>query len=517
VKCVVLARIWLVVLVGFWPTSGTLRAGDFEVIGGALIQSLVTNLDGAGVAVLQPEAGESAATNWQVNPTVLGQQNEVFTYSASGGSTNQFPNTLGGSSGHAGAVAKNFHALAPGSLRLDNCEASYFYSSIVSQLATNFNNPLANQSFTFGNVSASAQQTIDWNYDNYASQYNTLFISAANNGGAVSPPATSYNGLAVGAYNGSSSVGPTIDNGRAKPDLTAPGSSTSYSTPLVTGAAALLRQAALRGDGGDTNAAADLRVTKALLLNGAIKPAGWTNQFPSPLDKRYGAGVVNVFNSYRQLTAGKKNPSAMFFTATNSAHGVAGSANPINALSGWDYNTNSSVVGSNGVSHYFFNVTNGIADATFTATATLVWNRHLRKTGINNLDLYLYEADSGACVAVSASLVDNVEHLYLPRLMPGRYDLQVVKNGGTMISATEPYALAFEFFSMPLKVAPSADGLVLTWPVYPTGFTLQMATNLVPPLVWTPLTNVTVLVTNNENCAVVSPTEGTQIFRLSRQ
>ena len=37
-------------------------------------------------------------------------------------------------------------------------------------------------------------------------------------------------------------------------------------------------QAGLRGDGGsDTNAAADMRTIKALLLNGAVKPADWTN------------------------------------------------------------------------------------------------------------------------------------------------------------------------------------------------------------------------------------------------
>ena len=105
---------------------------------------------------------------------------------------------------------------------------------------------------------------------------------------------------------GNSSVGPTVDNGRAKPDITAPASATSFSTPLVTGAAAVLMQAGLRGDGGgNTNAAADIRTVKALLLNGAVKPADWTNNPPSPLDPRYGAGMLNVFNSYEQLAGGK--------------------------------------------------------------------------------------------------------------------------------------------------------------------------------------------------------------------
>ena len=73
-------------------------------------------------------------------------------------------------------------------------------------------------------------------------------------------------------------IGPTSD-GRSKPDIVSPGSgATSFSTPFVSGSAAVLMQAALRGDGGaDTNSANDNRTIKALLLNGAVKPADWTN------------------------------------------------------------------------------------------------------------------------------------------------------------------------------------------------------------------------------------------------
>ena len=167
--------------------------------------------------------------------------------------------------------------------------------------------PVVNQSFIFCNAdythSPATGTTIDSAYDNYAAQYKTLFVSGVGNGGAGRyPPATCYNGIGVGAYGGGSSTGPTLDNGRAKPDITAPASETSYSTPQVAGAAAVLMQAGLRGDGGsDTNSAADIRTVKALLLNGAIKPADWTNGAASPLDARYGAGVLNVFNSYKQL------------------------------------------------------------------------------------------------------------------------------------------------------------------------------------------------------------------------
>ncbi len=161
---------------------------------------------------------------------------------------------------------------------------------------------IVNQSFAFTGVNVSSEQMWDSVYDNYEETYGTLFVSAVNNLGNssfVTPPGTAYNCLGVGCYanpNFANSLGPTIDNGRCKPDITALAGETSYSTPQVAGAAADLMQAALRGDGGsDTNSAFNLRTIKALLINGAVKPLGWTNSSFFPLDARYGAGVLNVF------------------------------------------------------------------------------------------------------------------------------------------------------------------------------------------------------------------------------
>ena len=104
--------------------------------------------------------------------------------------------------------------------------------------------------------------------------------------------------------------GPTSD-GRSKPDLTAPGSETSYSTAEVSGAAAILLQAASRGDGGAGTAtsASDIRTLKALLLNGATKPTGWTHTDTAPLNPQYGAGVVNVDQSWLELKSGNQTVS----------------------------------------------------------------------------------------------------------------------------------------------------------------------------------------------------------------
>jgi hypothetical protein len=429
-------------------------------------------------------------------------------------------------------VAENFYGV-PGGVatnvaHVDNYDANYFIqiSEIANRFSTNFtaslhsdstNDTVINQSFIFSGPTIPLQQAIDSAYDNYAAQYNTLFVSGVGNGGPVSPPGTCYNGLGVGVSDGSSSYGPTADNGRAKPDLVAPGGATSFSTPFVSGAAALLMQAGLRGDGGsNTILADDIRTVKALLLNGAIKPIGWANNPPSPLDPLYGAGVLDVFNSYEQLTGGKHGYIDSTTVSTNSPHPPTGASGTIAALSGWDFNTNSSSSTTDGIKHYYFNVTNGWNPAAFTATATLVWNRPFNQTNINDLDLYLYDADSSNLVAASASAVDNVEHLWLPQLPQGRYDLQVLKHGGpNTVSNNETYALAWEFFCMTLNVTPSDTNVVLTWPIYPDGFAVETTTNLASPIVWSPL-NATPTVTSNQNQVTLNLANTSQFFRLQR-
>jgi hypothetical protein len=129
-----------------------------------------------------------------------------------------------------------------------------------------------------------------------------------------------------------SSCGPT-DDGRAKPDIIAPGLAlgpdaysvdayrceqrgigySSFAAPQVAGAAALLIDAARRHHvtNGD-----DPRLIKALLLNGAAKLTGWhkgtcdpQDDSYVPLDYRQGAGLVNAWNSYQQLMAGQYIPN----------------------------------------------------------------------------------------------------------------------------------------------------------------------------------------------------------------
>jgi hypothetical protein len=519
--------------------SGLLHASNLDTIGVTVLRVVTTNLNGAGIRVAQPEAIESlGTTNFEVNPDVPGQPASLFTYISSSGSTNTFPNTVGGGSGHAGGVAGNFYGMSGGAAtnvaHVDNYDADYFVqvgevvvgpvtNYIVTLPATNINDPVVNQSFVFLNedyshISTNEEEAVNSAYDDYAAQYRTLFVSGAGNGGPVSPPATCYNGLGVGVSDGGSSYGPTLDNGRCKPDLIAPGGATSFSTPYVSGAAAVLMQAGRRGDGGsDTNSAADIRTVKALLLNGAVKPSDWTNQAPSPLDLRYGAGVLNVFNSYEQLAGGKRGYIASTTVSTGGAHPPNGAAGTVGVLNGWDFNTNTSSgfpFPSDAIHHYFFNVTNADSSATFTAAATLVWERHQSQTAINNLALFLYNAANSNLVACSTSLVDNVQHVFVPRLAAGRYDLQVWKAGGnSIVSASEPYALAWSFVSETLAAAKSGTNLVLSWPVYPDGFHVEATASLTTPN-WSSNNIPPAVFINHQHVLMIGATNGPQFFRL---
>lgn len=512
------------------------NATDLDTIGVTALRAMTTNLNGKGIRVAQPEAIESSGTtNFEVNPGVVAQPVDLFTYISSNGVTNDFPNALGGASGHAGNVAGHFYGMSGGVAtnvaHVDNYDADYFVQESVVVVgpvtnytitlpATNINDPVVNQSFVFLNpdhshVSTNEEDAVDSAYDDYAAQYNTLFVSGAGNGGPVNPPATCYNGLGVGVSDGSSSYGPTLDNGRCKPDLVAPGGETSFSTPYVSGAAAVLIQAGLRGDGGsNTNAARDIRTVKALLLNGAVKPADWTNDPPAPLDPRYGAGILNVFNSYEQLAGGQHGFVANTTVSTGGAHPPVPDAGSISALSGWDFNTNTSSVLADSVNHYFFSMTNGDSNATFTATATLVWERHQGQTAVNNLALYLYNAANSNLVASSTSVVDNVQQIFVPRLAQGCYDLQVWKAGGLgTVSDAEPYALAWEFFSRRLDTAAAGTNLDLSWPVYPDGFHVESATNLAASD-WSTNNLPPPVFTNGQNRVSIDATNATQFFRL---
>jgi hypothetical protein len=440
----------------------------FDTIGISALRALDPTLTGSGVNVAQAEAGESA---FEVNPAATGQPVSLFTYWSAAGSASAFPNSIGSESAHANTVGNLFYGaprsgneggVAPGVAHVDNYQADYFFEERI-QVDAAINASVVNQSFVFTGAPRAA---VDQYYDDYASRHGTLFVSGVGNGDGLHSPGTQFNGLAVGAYGGSSSVGPTSD-GRSKPDITAPAGATSFSTPLVAGAAAILIQAANR-DGTNAAAGRDPRTIRALLLNGAVKPADWTHTATSPLDPRYGAGVLNVFNSHQDLAAGRHTASLV----NNSTTPFTGAGNGF--LGGWDMASLTSNFIQSGVAHYVFDLSAASAPA-FTLTSTLAWQRQAGETGINNLDLFLYQSGTGTLVDSSVSSVDSVEHLFTQNLAPGKYDLQVVKRSGLSVSNSETYSLAFHFVAVP---EPGGILLILL------GFTALAARRHIQPRRW---------------------------------
>lgn len=423
--------------------SASAFAADLNTIGVTTLWNFEPALNGATIRVAQAEASEGPGA-WQVNPAAVGLPAGTFSWISGGGTSTTFPNSLGSESWHGGEVGRHFYGAstgpAPGVLHVDNYEAGYFLNVTVPN-QTAIAAKIVSQSFVLG----AEDSTADRNYDRYAARYNVLFVSGAGNGGAPQSPSTAYNTISVAAFGGLTSVGPTV-TGRCKPDITVPANYTSFSTPQVAGAAAILLQAAARGDGGggSSNDLSDIRMVKALLLNGAQKPLDWTNATSTPLDLRHGAGLLNVFQSYRQLRAGRQSAALSQNITLGSAHLPPAATNEITSRRGWDFATATSTVTEDGVRHYFFNVL-GPSNRDF--TATLVWNRQQNQTGINDLDLFLYRVPDNTLVASSVSLVDNVEHVCVTNLAPGHYNLQVFKSGGPVkrVTNNETYALAFDF------------------------------------------------------------------------
>ncbi|MGC8560872.1 MAG: S8 family serine peptidase [Phycisphaerae bacterium] len=478
------------------------------------------NLTGSGVNVAQVEASLSSSTDeFEVNPTAANQPQSLFTYIDDQGTSSSTYSSANYSS-HATSVGNLFYGgipsgsssaygVAPKVASVANYDANgfaqYNLGLTVNSSTQMFNPPGAqtqtvnkaqviNQSFRF-DIPATltpAQQeqyveTIDWAYDQYVNTYNTVIVSAVGNGAytagyTINPPATAYNSIAVGSSNGQTEDGPTFD-GRSKPDIVAPGGETSYATPLVSGAAALMVQAgndsigyvASNTSGSWSQSQYDYyavlpQTVKALLMNGAVQPKGWTHTDTSPLDPRYGAGVLNVDNAYQILAAGRA-------AATASNQSTTVQTNPtITQASGWDVETldnNGSKVGANPttfVDHYAFKAIAANPGQTDSFKATLVWNTQTTATGSGAnapyseqqtpIFLELFNAANGSLVSESISTVDNVQQIDT-LLTPGdNYDLQVLTSGGNY-NSSDVYALAFS--TSPVAVVtpePAALGLM---------------------------------------------------------
>ena len=233
----------------------------------------------------------------------------------------------------------------------------------------------------------------------------------------------SYNAISVGLTSGGHSRGGTISAigtgsgaveydgvGRSKPEIVANDSATSYSTAQISSAATLLVGVAnSRGIGN----AFRPEVMKAILMAGATKSefTNWKRTTTQPIDTVFGAGEINVQNSYHILVGGEVTagiPAGHY---------------------GWDRAT----LPTGGNSVYNLKLERDITEF----SVMLNWNRVIiaapwlgggaYNESIADMSLQLHRVENGTPVLLDASnsSIDNLEHLYLRGLSAGNYTLSV--------------------------------------------------------------------------------------------
>jgi len=214
---------------------------------------------------------------------------------------------------------------------------------------------------------------------------------------------------------------------------------TSFSSPVVAGGAALVVDAGYANFGGGK--AVDGRVVKAVLLNSANKPAGWTNntvnvggvlKTTQGLDWNFGAGALNLDKGYDQYLSG-----------TTDVPGLTGGT--VHNL-GWDYGH-----ASLGLSNDYF-LENSLHQGD-TLTATLTWfvnvffnssatadandnfsDSDLHNTYFDQMDLQVWLLNGGVpttLIADSTSPYNNVDHLFFSIPQDGMYAVRVSWLGDT--------------------------------------------------------------------------------------
>ncbi|MDG2012187.1 MAG: hypothetical protein P8J33_01690, partial [Pirellulaceae bacterium] len=251
----------------------------------------------------------------------------------------------------------------------------------------------------------------------------TTLVGSSNSGAGQLPAlwVHGYNCITVGVTDGShaaSETAPTYlyGNGRIKPEIVAPSTYTSFSTPMVASAASLLHEAGVGTD------AVRSETMKAILLAGATKDEfdEWSRSPTQPLDLRYGAGELNIYNSY-------------YIQAGGEFDGQTGVPASSVALSGWDYEPE---ITAGSDRYYEFVVPeNTLVDE---LSILLTWNMaitdvdpsggFLAVQSLADMSLTLFDSDNGfeaQVVDFSDSEVDNIEHVYLKNLMPGTYHFRV--------------------------------------------------------------------------------------------
>ena len=391
---------------------------------------------GVGIRVFQPEAPDGAGS-YMPDSSII---------SEFGGKTfiNGTIPPVGTFNGHATAVGTNLYgnlsSIAPGITNVTGADANDYINRILGAGISGTPAPIpqgyhvSNHSYV-GNVSpVGIKIDLLRRYDFVINRDNTIAVAGANNGSATATTdiwGHSYNGITVGRSDGEHSRGMTTDYGagRFKPDIVVPlAGPTSFSTPVVGAAAALLQQAAGFDGFGNANNGGQNEVIKSTLFAGATKEefgAAWDRNSTRPVDEVFGFGELNIQNSYHIFKGGEFAAST-----SNPATNVG--------LLGWDY-------GNFTGSQLFYDFEIGAGQTLTELSAALVWNAAVTDnplTGafdlthvVANLDLELFDSSGTFMYTVgdfasslrqsSLSTTYNYEHLYLTNLAAGNYTFRI--------------------------------------------------------------------------------------------
>lgn len=212
-----------------------------------------------------------------------------------------------GTSGHANIVQDNLLKIAPG---VDTIYCLNSSDMMLQQLQIFNSQPpqaddwkIENHSW-IGSIGGGEHWVIQAS-DFKVQRDKILVVAGLNNNTQAVPPlyCQFFNGIAVGRASGSHSRGGTTNTheipGRLKPDIVADAGYTSYATPQVVGAAALLYDGFQKGELPEEF---DYPVVmKACILTGAVKESrmNWKNEWVQPLHTVWGAGMLNVPRMWR--------------------------------------------------------------------------------------------------------------------------------------------------------------------------------------------------------------------------
>jgi hypothetical protein len=411
--------------------------------------------DGTDITVMMVEA-DGGGGNYKPDPSLPQFANQAFV-DKSGGS---------GVSGHANFVGNVFfgtNSLAPKVRTVHTWftdgESGYFYDYLNPINNTGSEAPATDtarvQNHSYVGVNTGNPNTdltpaevtdLTLRFDYAIQRDGFVGVVALNNGSNTLVPelfGNNYNGITVGLTVGAHSrggttglaFGTTNTSGRIKPDIVAPATVTSESTPMISSAATVLLSYADAHTVTHANARFNSEVIKAQLLAGATKDefSSWQRTTTQPLDIVYGAGELNLYNSYHIMAAGEQDGAP----ATSLVPAVVTNR-------GWDFATTTVVP-----MLYFFDVPTG--QSLDDLSVVLTWNTVQAQLGtvvIPDLSLELFSVTDlstlGTPLDASDSALDNVEHIYVPGLLgPGRYALRVQGDEGF------DYALAWTATAVP--------------------------------------------------------------------